>query len=100
MSALLLAIWSRSLLTSRSSNGIFDLLYGSFEPAGLLWRAHMVLISLCAQEESVPRSIQGWAHHILFFTLSMMARRQAQVADELALSWQIGWNFTQDINAP
>jgi hypothetical protein len=50
-------LWSLSSRTSLSSNGIFDLVDGCFEPTGLLLRAHMVLISLCAQEESVPRSV-------------------------------------------
>ena len=48
----------RASLTGRGSNGIFDVVDGSVEPAGLLLcRAHIVLISLCAQEESVPRPV-------------------------------------------
>jgi len=47
----------KSPRTSRSSNGIFDVMDGCFEPTGLLWSAYMVLISLCAREESVPRSV-------------------------------------------
>jgi hypothetical protein len=54
MGECVIAFFSR---TRRGSNGIFGVVDGSFEPTGLLLsRAHMVLISLCAREESVPRS--------------------------------------------
>jgi hypothetical protein len=52
--------------TGRGSNDIFDVVDGSLKPAGLLLRAHIVLISLCAREESVPRFVQRWAHYILY----------------------------------
>lgn len=32
---------------------------------GLLLRAHMVLVSPCAQEESIPRPMYTRAHHML-----------------------------------
>jgi hypothetical protein len=52
--------------TGRGSNDIFDVVDGSLKPAGLLLRAHIVIISLCAREESVPRFVQRWAHYILY----------------------------------
>jgi hypothetical protein len=55
----------QSSRTGRGSNGIFNVVDSCFEPTGLLLRAHMVIISLCAQEESVPRPVERWAHHIL-----------------------------------
>jgi hypothetical protein len=75
----------RSFRTSCGSNSVFDLVDGSFEPAGLLVRAHIVLRSLCAQEESVPRFVERWAHYIPLFKLLDNGSRQAQVADELVV---------------
>jgi hypothetical protein len=43
--------------TGSGSNGIFDVVDGSLKPIGLRLRAHMVIISLCAREESVPRPV-------------------------------------------
>jgi hypothetical protein len=54
-----------SFHTRLSSIGLAGLVICYFEPTGLLPRAHMVLISPCAQEESVPRPMYTWAHHML-----------------------------------
>ena len=58
----------QSSRTSCASNGILDVVDGCFEPSGLLSRAHIMLVSLCAREESVPRFVKRWAHHILWWS--------------------------------
>jgi hypothetical protein len=55
-----------SFHTRLSSIGLsISELVNRVKPIGLLLRAHMVLISPCAQEESVPRPIYTRAHHML-----------------------------------
>jgi hypothetical protein len=60
--------------------GVSGLMICWFEPIGLLLRAHMVLISPCAQEESVPRPMYTRAHHMLLLVWCMLEEGESNVA--------------------
>ena len=61
-----MAIVNMSFHTRLSSIGFrISGLVNGIKLTGLLLRAHMVLVSPCAQEESVPRPMYTRAHHML-----------------------------------